>query len=476
MKRLRILVAVLAVAALVAGSLTAIALNRNATAERALRLATARELAGAALTAMASDPQLAALLALESIRTTAEDGIVASGAELTLRGAMPLLTIRSLGGVRDVWITPDVGRVVIVGDSGPTAVWEVAAGQAGRRLFVVPSRVRSPSECPIRNPVPRCDAVFRAALSDDGTLLATGHGDQHARVWDLATGEARLVVEDPYARTFTPRFPEVAAPFVGIGPDGRSLWTLGFFGDWVAWDIATGQELFRVPAGGWPSGAWPAFSDDGTLLAIAVFSRIEIWDLEAREVVRELPVNAAYPGPRFAPGGHVVAIATQRGLLLIDGPTGSITELTGLPSGVRDFSFSPDGSHVAAGTLEGLVRVWDVATGASTTLGSDLGAVRALAWSPDGATLAIGGEDGATRLFDATTGDVTVTLPDAGGAVEILEFTADGRSLAVASDDGVLRLHLVQLDEQIELVRDRVARGFTDEECRRNLHLPSCPG
>jgi hypothetical protein len=32
----------------------------------------------------------------------------------------------------------------------------------------------------------------------------------------------------------------------------------------------------------------------------------------------------------------------------------------------------------------------------------------------------------------------------------------------------------VRLEDQIELARDRLARGFTDEECRRYLNAQTC--
>jgi hypothetical protein len=39
----------------------------------------------------------------------------------------------------------------------------------------------------------------------------------------------------------------------------------------------------------------------------------------------------------------------------------------------------------------------------------------------------------------------------------------------------VVSLHVLDLEELIELARDRVRRGFTDEECQTYLHVPSCP-
>ena len=68
-KRLRSLVAVLTAAVVVAATLTAIAVNRNAEAQRASRLAGARELASAATANLQTDHELALLIALEAVRS-----------------------------------------------------------------------------------------------------------------------------------------------------------------------------------------------------------------------------------------------------------------------------------------------------------------------------------------------------------------------------------------------------------------------
>ena len=67
-KRMRIVVAVLAVAALVAASLTLVAKDQSSRAERESRIATARELAAAAVANLDVDAERAILLAIEAVR------------------------------------------------------------------------------------------------------------------------------------------------------------------------------------------------------------------------------------------------------------------------------------------------------------------------------------------------------------------------------------------------------------------------
>ena len=70
-RRLRGLVAVFAAAALVAGSLTVVATNQSERAEREARIATARELAAAAVANLEADPERSVLLATEAVETHA---------------------------------------------------------------------------------------------------------------------------------------------------------------------------------------------------------------------------------------------------------------------------------------------------------------------------------------------------------------------------------------------------------------------
>ncbi len=105
-RRLRAVVAILAVAAVIAGALTVFALGQSSRAASEERNATARELAAASVANLEVDPERSILLALEAIETTREpDGIVLPEAEEALHRAMVasrvVLTEQDLGGTLD---------------------------------------------------------------------------------------------------------------------------------------------------------------------------------------------------------------------------------------------------------------------------------------------------------------------------------------------------------------------------------------
>jgi WD40 repeat protein len=55
-----------------------------------------------------------------------------------------------------------------------------------------------------------------------------------------------------------------------------------------------------------------------------------------------------------------------------------------------------------------------------------------------------------------------------------VEFSPDGRYVATAGSDGAINVYIVSVEELVEVARSRLSRDFTNEECRRYLHLPMC--
>jgi WD40 repeat protein len=109
------------------------------------------------------------------------------------------------------------------------------------------------------------------------------------------------------------------------------------------------------------------------------------------------------------------------------------------------------------------------------TLRGHTARVHQVAVSPDGTRIATSSDDGTVRLWDSATGEERLTLRGHSYLVYGVDFSPDGRLLATASPDGTAALHLLPIDELVELARGRVTRDLTDDECRQYLHLERCP-
>ena len=72
--------------------------------------------------------------------------------------------------------------------------------------------------------------------------------------------------------------------------------------------------------------------------------------------------------------------------------------------------WSPDGTRLATGGDDGVVRVWDPVAGVPVVIlaGHDE-SVDAVGWSPDGTRLATGGDGGVVRVWDPAAGVPVVT-------------------------------------------------------------------
>jgi WD40 repeat protein/serine/threonine protein kinase len=397
-RRMRALVAMFAVAALVAGSLTIVARNQGARAERQARAARARELATASAANLESDPELGILLALEAVRTTrAADGTVLREAEEALHQAVEASRVVLRLGVQPV-------ELVYSHDGSRLAT-------AGTSLAVAPGQ--PPLEPPEEDPI----------------------------VWDAATGERLLTLKGHRSRVWDVEF----------SPDGSRLATSDEDGKVVIWDGETGEHLLTRRAGKGPSAVQIDFSPDGTtLLATDGYKDSEgpgtiwTWDVRTGDLERRWSSPGAVCGIDFSPDGNLVAAAlcsAPGGKTFVwDAQTGElIRTLKGHSDLIADLAWSPDGTRIATAGIDGEAKVWDVQTGEELlTLTGHSGPVTGVAFAPDGWPVATASFDGTVRLWDAAKGEEVLVLSGHGGANSDVVFSPDGQRVASGGAEATL--------------------------------------
>jgi WD40 repeat protein len=388
-RRLRGLVAVFAAAALVAASLTVVARNQGDRAEDALRVASARELAGAAVANLEADPERSLLLALAAVETTrAIDGTVLREAEEALHraiGASRVVTRLNVEAA-DVEFSPDGARLATTG-----------------------------------NP----DEVFGSAESKT---------ERHAFVWDTETGDREVVLSGHREGVWEVHF----------SPDGSRLATASEDGTAAIWDGDTGERMF-VLRGHAHGQLLASFSADGSkLLTTDLAGAVRLWDARTGKLEREFS-NSGICGGGLSPDGSLVAGEACEELgtgLVVDAHTGErILKLKGHTSPLLDMAFSPDGSLIATGSVDGSARIWAAGTGRKLlTLEGHGGWVFGVDFDPAGEVVATAGEDGTARLWDATSGRELLVLSGHTGIIRDVDFSPDGRRLATSSGDGTVRV------------------------------------
>lgn len=362
-------------------------------------------------------------------------------------------------------------------------------------------------------------------LPDGDVLLAGEEGaadTTNVRFWD--------VTEDGSAEVANLRGAQDGPPVVDYGETGDRVAVSSGDRTVTVWDLATGDAVFRTQP---PDGEVDvlrdlAHSPDGSTLAVAVGDRIQLWDGEG-DLVVDVPNDGLVGTVGWSPDGALVATGDQFGFVRVldrdgtevarldppDGraprwsteavafhPDGELLAVSGgdgtQPNSwhielwdwaeeevvdmvrtngfnARRVAFDPAGERIATAGF-GAIEVYDVASGQRIVeLAPDGGGlVGDIAFHPEGDLLAAGGGDGTIRLWDVESGRDSLVLRGPGDAVGSLAFGPDGSRLVAGDRGGQVRVWTLDLDELLEIARDKVSRDLTAAECQRYLRK-SCP-
>jgi WD40 repeat protein/DNA-binding SARP family transcriptional activator/energy-coupling factor transporter ATP-binding protein EcfA2 len=379
--RLRAMIAILTVAALVASALSFVALGQRSRAQQATRVATARELAAAADANLDADPQRSVLLALQAVAETKQDGTVLPEATQALHAAVAadreILTLRDPSTANVDW-SPDGRLLVTGGTAGGVAQHDVVIWNAvtGAKLHTLRGHT--------------ADVSF-VAFSPDSSRVASVAEDEQAIVWDARSGE----------RLHTFSYPNEAMQGVSFSPEGRRLVVTTDRTTRVV-DIGKGrvQRDLGIPACG-----TAVFSPDGTHIAV---SNGDIFVLDAnsgQEVLTASVKDGACGVVYNADGSRMLSGGSQGRVSILDARTGDRELIVKAQPVVFGLDWSPDGTRIATGSPDGTAIVWDVRTSPprqELVLKGHAGSVALLAFSPDGTRLLTGGGDGTARVWDIT--------------------------------------------------------------------------
>jgi WD40 repeat protein len=229
------------------------------------------------------------------------------------------------------------------------------------------------------------------AASPDGAQLASTGNDGTVRIWNLATGESRLIERR-----------SGAALDAAFSPDGRALVTSGDDPALHVLDLGAGGAP-RSLRGHTDVARALTFGRDGTLFSAGAEGIVRAWNLA----------------------------------------TGESRAYTGHDGRVRALALSADQRYLASGGADGNILVWDLAHGGRpTVLRGHAAEVRWVAFAPSGAELASAGWDGTVRRWNLEDGSVMVWHAD-DDKVQCVEFSPDGKTLASAGADGTVRLWTV---------------------------------
>jgi WD40 repeat protein/DNA-binding SARP family transcriptional activator len=418
-RRLRRLLAGVAVALVIALVAATFAVVQRHRAEDATQRATVGRLVTESGALRDRDRSLSALLAVAANRL--DDNAATRGAlqkdlvaEPRLRGTLAT----RLGLSYLLGYTPD-GTQLVVRRPSRVDVFNVRRGR--------------PPGPPVR--VPGLARGWGLAISPDGKLFATGGGDDHrAHVFDVRSRR------------------EVGAPIraagnvvaVAFSPDGSMLATAA--GRWLdptpvpteltvqLWDIATRQPLAVPFSGHTASVNAVAFSPDGKLLATGGNDHLVVLHdpRTGATVGSPLSIDSEVYSLAFSPDSSRLAVGAQgQNAFVFDVRTG--LQAGSLNAGdISAVAFSPDGSRLV--TASGAAIVWDAAT--FTAIGTPMApAGSSVAFRPDGHEFAVAAP-GSVTLWDPE-GEPLFTRRIPGTSPFGGQYSPNGKILAVPDENAV---------------------------------------
>ena len=278
--------------------------------------------------------------------------------------------LRSLthqGPVRAVAFSPDGKTLASGGNGNAVHLWSVNpcayepvvlvwTTEKLRGQGVQEQRIEAPT---LMKNLPHEDAVGMLAFSSDGRTLVTGAADNLIRLWDVENAELLKTFEGNGAAAYS--------------PDSRTIAAGGYDRSVLLWDVET-EALTAALKGHTDDALSLAFSPDGSLLASGGNDNAALlWDVSTGG--RLAAFAGSDPSPKTIAWGvnkdAVISLAfSPDGKTLATGSDGNaarlwdverrelIRELDGMSLTVCDVAFSPDGKTLAAGTNRDAVQLW----------------------------------------------------------------------------------------------------------------------
>ena len=240
---------------------------------------------------------------------------------------------------------------------------------------------------------------------------------------------------------------------LAVHPLRSLLATAGQDGVVHIWDCLQGKIVKSLsPGKGWAEHL--CWSNDGSLLAIAISRRVYVFTIEGKEEWRSTEQPSTVSSIRWS-STNELALSCYGRVLFVEPINNKITQQLEWPGSLVSMVLSPNGDIVACGSQDNSVHFWRRSTGKDAEMTGYPGKPSQLAFDQTGRFLATGGSETITVWNfqgDGPEGSLPGRLSIHPEPISSLSFANSGPLLASGARDGSIFVWYVDNNGDGDLV------------------------
>jgi WD40 repeat protein len=244
------------------------------------------------------------------------------------------------GFVRMVVCSPQRPFIASAVDSSVVTIWDAETGQAIRQLKG------------------HTDLVYTLSYSKDDRYLASGGKDEIIKVWQVDRGYEMFEMKGHVGGVYALAYSHSGQYIASGGEDGAVR----------IWEVSEDGALMRHILKGHHGTVYTLkyHSDDAQLYSSSDDGCIVLWNALKGTPLRKVDVNLKWMGRLSVhPSWHYILVSSEREPTKLQIWNLEICEITSTissPSPVRCWKYSPKGTYIVTGHVDGRIRVWDAVT------------------------------------------------------------------------------------------------------------------
>lgn len=358
-----------------------------------------------------------------------------------------------IGWITALAFSSDGAMLACRSTAGNISIWNIATGQH-RMLKSSPDDQW------------RAIGVNSLAFSPDSKMFASGGSkDKLVCLWEAQTGEN--------IETFIGHTEGVNS--VAFSPDGKTLASGSYDETIRLWNLETREHETTLTGNSYSANVITFSPDGNTLMSGYRDGTYRAWDPETGELKNTFIHSPNMTYPAISPDGKLLAVGYDKVIQLWETDTGKLkTTLIGHTHPVYSLKFSYDGSTIRSKDRRH-IWVWDVEKekhkqilpNPPNTI-SDIkinGRTRVL--SPERDILAVGNSDGTIELCNTSTGEQRALFNEHTDRISVIVFSPDGTTLASAADDDTIQLwdlvNMKHIGSLVDMVNGSTVLAFSED-------------